>query len=458
MPDMVYGEVEGEPLIYQPGRSGKHNFRISGSLADWQEHIGKPCINNTRLVFAVSCAFAAPLLHLTKSEGGGFHFRGDSSVGKTTAQWAAGSVWGGGGIKGYLKSWRSTINGLENVAAEHCDALLVLDEIRHAEPKAVAQAAYLLADGQGASRMNRDTSSRPVATWRTLYLSSGEISLASKIEEDGRHKAKEGQQVRTLDIPAKASDESGLFEDLHEASNGRKFADDIKNAASQYYGTPIRAFLAYLAKNVDGVQIGIERTKTDFLVKNVPKGADGQVERAASRFALVAAAGELTAAYGVLPWERGEAIKGATACFNAWLEQRAAGTGPGEIAAAIAQIRKFFEAHGESRFTEWKDENAPKMSLNGDIDSHEPRPTINRAGVRRKTREGLTEFFVFPETFKTELCAGFDSKSVAKQLVKRNLLVPGEKNKTAASVKLPGMEQTRVYHFTPEIFADTEVK
>src|SRR5262249_15520705 len=150
---------------YQPVRHDETSFREAGTLAEWQEYIGKLCVGNTRLAFAGSCAFAAALLYLTDSESGGFHFPGDSSIGKTTAGWAAGSVCGGGGIKGYLIPWRATVNGLENVAVAHCDSLLVLDEISQAEPKALAQAAYLLANGQGASRMRRDTSGRPIATW-----------------------------------------------------------------------------------------------------------------------------------------------------------------------------------------------------------------------------------------------------------------------------------------------------
>ena len=58
MPDVVYGEATAESVIYQPVRNGAHNFRELGSLADWHEHIGKLCINNTRLTFAVSCAIA----------------------------------------------------------------------------------------------------------------------------------------------------------------------------------------------------------------------------------------------------------------------------------------------------------------------------------------------------------------------------------------------------------------
>jgi hypothetical protein len=175
MPDLVYGEAGAESIIYQPIRTAQHSLRESGSLAEWQERIGKLCAGNTRLVFAVSCSFGAPLLYLTDAESGGFHFRGDSSIGKSTSGWAAGSVWGGGGIRGYLTAWRATINGLENVAAAHSDALLVLDEIGQAEPKAVAQAAYLLANGQGAARMRRDASARPVTTWRTPWRCGGSL-------------------------------------------------------------------------------------------------------------------------------------------------------------------------------------------------------------------------------------------------------------------------------------------
>ena len=51
-------------------------------------------------------------------------------------------------------------------------------------------------------------------------------------------------------------------------------------------------------------------------------GADvlsSQTRRVAKRFALVAAAGELAAAFGVLPWDRGEASRYAAACFRSFL-------------------------------------------------------------------------------------------------------------------------------------------
>ena len=43
------------------------------------------------------------------------------------------------------------------------------------------------------------------------------------------------------------------------------------------------------------------------------------MQRAAKRFGLIAAAGELAIALEILPWEEGTALKAATACFEAWI-------------------------------------------------------------------------------------------------------------------------------------------
>jgi hypothetical protein len=62
---------------------------------------------------AISAAFAGPLIGPCSAEGGGIHFRGPSSIGKSTALHVAGSVWGGGDANGYVRSWRATANGPE---------------------------------------------------------------------------------------------------------------------------------------------------------------------------------------------------------------------------------------------------------------------------------------------------------------------------------------------------------
>ena len=144
MPDATFGNINGERVVYQPVRQDDHNFRTAGTLEEWQTNVATRCRGNSRLAFALSCAFAAPCLYLVDGESGGFHFRGESSVGKSTAQYAAGSVVGGGGIKGYLKTWLATISGLEGTIVTHSDNLLILDEINQADAKAVGQGRLLI--------------------------------------------------------------------------------------------------------------------------------------------------------------------------------------------------------------------------------------------------------------------------------------------------------------------------
>lgn len=177
-----------------------------------------------------------------------------------------------------------------------------------------------------------------------------------------------------------------------------------------------------------------------FVQAYCPEEADGQVKRAANRFGLVAAAGELAVSMGVLPWPQDEATRAAAACFHAWLEQRG-GTGALELSRGVAQVQRFFQAHGESRFSLVSDK------VSGPT-------TKDRAGFRRQSGpdgdEGW-EYLVFPEVFKQEVCAGYDSKALARELARLGLLVPGGDGKTSCVVKLPNLRKARYYRFSAEV-------
>jgi putative DNA primase/helicase len=319
MPDETFGEGERRAVL-QRERSFKHSFRVQGTLVEWQDNIGQYCVSNAYLAFAVSAAFAAPLLNITNEQGGGFHFRGDSSCGKSTTLEVAGSVVGGGGQNGYLTSWRATDNGLEGVGETHCDALLCLDEIGQADPKTIGQTAYMLSNGQGKIRASKSGSARAPAEWRLLFLSSGEESLASKMNESGT-KTHAGMEVRLADIPVKGR--WGVIDNLHGFSTSRDLINHLKKAAKRVYGHPIREYLRRLVK-IDrvGVAETIAKTQVDFHEKRVPPDSGEQVGRVAKRFALVGAAGELATDMGLTGWKEGEATRAAAKCFVAWLNAR----------------------------------------------------------------------------------------------------------------------------------------
>ncbi|MDW8399103.1 MAG: DUF927 domain-containing protein [Acetobacteraceae bacterium] len=217
----------------------------AGTLEEWRREVAALAVGNSRRVLALGAAFAAPLLDLVGMEGGGVHLRGSSSIGKTSAAWVAGSVWGGSADDRvrWVRSWRATANALEAVAAAHSDLLLVLDEIGEASGETIAEAAYMLANGSGKGRAARDGALRAPATWRVLFLSTGETGLAAHMAEarGGPRRLRAGQEVRVLDVPAEAGP-LGLFERLPTGcATPAAFADWLRGAAKRFHGTAGRA-------------------------------------------------------------------------------------------------------------------------------------------------------------------------------------------------------------------------
>ena len=193
-----------------------------------------PCAGNSRLVFALCCAFGGPLMGPLVVQTGGFHLVGDSSLGKTTALLMAASVWGPPNFK---KQWRQTDNALEGTAAQHSDSLLILDEIGQAEGRIVGECAYMLANEQEKGRAQRSLQLRKLRTWRLLFLSSGEKSLADHMEEAGK-KANEGQLLRMPSVPADAGMGMGMLEDLHGGDDAKHFVETITKAAPRTTAPP----------------------------------------------------------------------------------------------------------------------------------------------------------------------------------------------------------------------------
>ncbi|TWA73736.1 putative DNA primase/helicase [Azospirillum brasilense] len=436
-PGRSFGDTEGERVLLQAAGTAS-DTKPRGTLDGWRKEVAALAVGNTRLAFALSAAFAGPLLYLLNAESGGVHFRGPSSIGKSCALHVAASAWGCP-----VHNWRATDNAAEALARGANDALLCLDELGQADGRAADAMGYMLSNGTGKARMNKDTSARPVTTWRVLFLSTGEIGLAEKAAEAGR-KTKAGQEVRVLDIPADAGAGLGTFEALHGSVDGDAFARRVRLATETHRGHAADAFLeAITAADLDelagAVRAGCERWKAAHL----PAGADGQVQRAAGRFALIAAAGELAATMGVLPWPEGEAIKSAAVCFDAWIGARG-GKGPAEVAHGKAQVRAFLEAHGLSRFE-------PAWERDGS-GNHLDLRIANRVGFRRRDSDGNWEYFALPEGFK-EMCQGFNSKTLAAAMIDAGMLLPAA-GKSQKPVRVPGNGTMKLYHFPAAALSD----
>ena len=142
----------------------------------------------------------------------------------------------------------------------------------------------------------------------------------------------------------------------------------------------------------------------------------------------------------------------------------------------LRQVRAFFEAHGEGRFTWW----------HRATDDHSVK-TLQRAGFRRLIdEEGApikvpprrstgalsmedqrlydellpavdsertqVEFFVLPEVFRSEVCNGFDYTAVCKALIEHGCLKPGAGRHFDDKQRLPGLGPSRCYRITSAIY------
>ena len=154
LPDEVIGAASGEAISFQGEE--KHRLYQSGTLEVWQKEVAGLCLGNSRLEFAVSAGFAAPLLTLINMDGGGFNFFGESSVGKTMALRSSGSVWGGTPTKPYHRTFDNTEFAFEKLAEAHNDLPFCIDEGKQAAAKVLAKILYKIADGHGKGRVWRD--------------------------------------------------------------------------------------------------------------------------------------------------------------------------------------------------------------------------------------------------------------------------------------------------------------
>nr|ART39507.1 J284 [uncultured bacterium] len=430
LPDEVIGTADGgEEVVFQGRAGAEAAHAVAGTVDDWLTTVAALAAGNSRLVFAIAAGLAGPLLHVLAGESGGFHLRGRSSSGKSTALRVGASVWGG---PDFVRPWRATASGLEGVAVLHNDCVLLLDELSECDPRQVGETVYMLANGRGKARASTTGTARPTACWRLLFMSTGELSLEAQIATTGRRIAA-GQEVRLADIEADAGAGMGIFEELNGHPSPAALALALKDAAARYHGAVGVAWLRWLVANrpdADKWRAAVDRFAADV----VPAGASGQAGRVARRFGLVAVAGELATDAGLTGWQADESKRAAKSCFGAWLAGFG-GAADREERAILEQVREFFERHAD-RFQELNHEHAVR----------------NRAGFYRNT-DGVRQYLVLPGVFKNEVCAGLDQRTVGRVLRAHGWIEPDAHGKSSQALHPIGLSSTRLYVFTQAMWS-----
>lgn len=432
----VYGKSDGT-LIHIPAAEPA-KLSISGTLEDWKNNVAKLCINNSRLMLAVSAAFASMILTPCEADNFFLHFYGRSSQGKTTMLDVAASVFGD---HSYTRTWRMTDNGLEGIAMAHNDLCLFLDEISECDPFKIGAMAYMLVNGSGKTRATTSGLARKVMRWRLGGVSTGEEQLSDVIKATGKT-PKAGQLLRILSIPALPEGGYGLFEDIHDFKNSADFAIALKSSAQKYHGTAFPAFARAAIADYDNIKNfysqEIESAKNRFL----PPNATGQDYRAFKSFATCGIGGMLATKYGITGWDNVDIMDSIMKNFNSWLEDKG-GIGSQEDKQALNQIRIFFEKYGDSRF-QYMDSGSPW-----------PEKVNERAGYRTK-RYGESVFYVFKTYFEEVIARGLDIKHVKNLLRNQGILETDKDRKRFDKNVCINGKTKRMYVINNKIFGEEE--
>jgi putative DNA primase/helicase len=446
LPDVVLSPTNNKTPVAIDMGDRPHFLGVAGTSERWKE-LAVLAAQSSRATFVICAALAAPLLRLMGMEGGGFHLHGRSSRGKTSLLIVAGSVWGGGGKDGFVRSWRTTDNGAEALIADHNDLLLPLDEMTLASPETVFTVLYMLANGHAKNRAKVDGRLAAQRQWLSLVLSSGEHPTSRHLEQ-GRGWAAQmtgGLAVRMVDIPFEFAPEVNFEGHVPFDSEGA-FVENLTTLAKENYGHAGRMFIQEIMREPDTINNEVKkyiaRVREEFLEPD----DDPQVERVIKRFGVVAAAGCIAAGKNILPISSDEIMQAVGATFRAWKKARGGGESE-ERRNALRHLKHFFEAHGPSRFEELIREKDTDQTVRGN-----DRSVRDRCGYRVKQDDDAWLYYVLPVAWEREVCGTHAPELVAKIALDANALQVGEGQHRQKKVRLPDFpEGKRVYAIRPDM-------
>lgn len=395
------GEVIGEPekaILFKSQSAAFGGYNAAGTLESWQREIAVNVNKNSSMMLGIAAALAAPLIGLLDAESFGVHLFGGSTAGKTTTANVASSVWGNS--EATRLSWNATALGLTNEAAARCDCFLPLDEIgQGSNRKHVEQTAYTLFNGVGKIQGQQQGGNRELTRWRIVAFSTGEIDLENYLNAGGI-KTNAGQLVRLLNIPITPASHFYQFKD------GKAHADHLNQAAKTHYGVIGRLWIEFLIANKESVKPTYEAIKAKWLDR-LPKDAAAQVQRVASRFAILETA--LKLASHLTQWSEETSNEALIHCFNEWVNIH--GLHSQEERQILNQVNGWLETN-QHRF----------LIVPSDNPNHTP-PNMAGFHILADIGKGTEErFFVFKGVYLEDVIKGFNERQANEILATAGML------------------------------------
>lgn len=233
-----------------------------GSLDRYQTQVLEPAAKSPILSLGVMLALAGPLPSYVNGKDPGaplvsetamVHLYAGTSTGKTTTTKLVASV---AGSPNNFIDWRATDRGFEEAAYQHNDLVLCIDDTEKADldDTALAKRVEFVAQRlpAGISKAVAKAARKaavPKLTWCCFAISSGPLSFAELAMKTNR--ARQGQLVRTIDVPVPAAGDGGVlaFGSLAGPTKARarqKLMQTIDAGMAENHGVLMKAWISLL--------------------------------------------------------------------------------------------------------------------------------------------------------------------------------------------------------------------
>lgn len=313
--------------VKAPLLSKGQNTGAAGTVEQWQEEVGKFCCGNPFLIFCCGVALSAPLLSCVGAENVIFHLYGAPDAGKSIARRVAISLLGNESL---VQTWMSAADDLAATAALHHDIPLLLGKLSQARAEDVDTVVNAICHGHSMLLANGTGRLAIGEPWRTVALSTGEVTLAEHMAQRGKQPLA-GQLRQLVEIPV--AGEHGVFDALHDFSRADQLADEVLRACRLYHGTLFPAWVNRLVSYEDAELARKVSNLFSYRTALMTEGAEillgypvsPQVMWVIRQFALVQVALIIANSLNLLPWPDCHSTSAVERCFNLWLKNRGHG-------------------------------------------------------------------------------------------------------------------------------------
>jgi len=330
-PKRVIGKPSDGIELRPPRTLGTHAAAIGtqGTHKEWVDHVARPAKHSSRMVLAISSAFAAPLLKFVGMGSFAIYLTGGSKMGKSTVAVAAGSVIGLA-TEDDLPNFRTTDAAFGEIPREFNDSVIPLNEFGLLKGSAnerrqrQRELTYGFAEGRGTtySKLAPVGVSDKDSKWHSIIIANGEETSDELAMRAGEIRMA-GETVRWIDLPAAKRGCPDVFDRAPAfdtpAKRSQWFDQQcamLRSGCERQHGMAHWHFIKRVILHRGTVRSDLVELRDSFVKMVVQGETDHVVQHLAKNFGHIYAAGILAVRFGTVPWSEDLVLRCVRRCYR----------------------------------------------------------------------------------------------------------------------------------------------